>query len=47
MRKIILVYFLISLNDRIFAQREVPFTLEDRDRIIRIETSLKEFKESV
>jgi hypothetical protein len=26
---------------------EVPFTLEDRDRLIRIETSLKEFKESV
>ena len=26
---------------------EVPFTLEDRDRLIRIETTLKEFKESV
>ena len=27
--------------------KDVPFTLEDRDRIIRMETSLKEFKESV
>ena len=27
--------------------KDVPFTLEDRDRIIRMETSLKEFKEAV
>jgi len=27
--------------------QEVPFTLEDRDRLIRIEVSLREFKESV
>jgi len=27
--------------------KDVPYTLEDRDRIIRMETSLKEFKESV
>lgn len=27
--------------------KEVPYTLEDRDRLIRIETSLREFKESV
>jgi DNA anti-recombination protein RmuC len=26
---------------------EVPYTLEDRDRLIRIETTLQEFKESV
>ena len=26
---------------------EVPYTLEDRDRLIRVETTLKEFKESV
>ena len=26
---------------------EVPYTLEDRDRLIRIEVSLREFKESV
>lgn len=27
--------------------KEVPYTLEDRDRLIRVETSLKEFKEAV
>jgi hypothetical protein len=27
--------------------QEVPYTLEDRDRLIRIETSLQEFKASV
>ena len=27
--------------------QEVPFTLEDRDRLIRVEATLKEFKESV
>ena len=27
--------------------KDIPFTLEDRDRLIRIETTLKEFKESV
>ena len=26
---------------------EVPYTLEDRDRLIRVEVTLKEFKESV
>jgi predicted nucleic acid-binding Zn-ribbon protein len=35
---------LLSLNA--FA-KDVPYTLEDRDRLIRIETSLKEFKDSV
>ena len=29
------------------AGQEVPFTLEDRDRLVRVETSLREFKESV
>ncbi|MEO0262536.1 MAG: hypothetical protein ABIM62_02315 [candidate division WOR-3 bacterium] len=45
MKKIILIFILVFLNSRLFAQKEVPFTLEDRDRLIRIETSLKEFKE--
>ncbi|MDY6933005.1 MAG: hypothetical protein SVZ03_02125 [Spirochaetota bacterium] len=27
--------------------KDIPFTLEDRDRLIKIETTLKEFKESV
>ena len=27
--------------------KEVPFTLEDRDRLIRMETTIKEFKESI
>ncbi len=29
------------------AGQEVPFTLEDRDRLVRIETALKTFQESV
>ena len=40
--------FILSVNFlamNVFAE-EVSFTLEDRDRLIRIETSLKEFKES-
>jgi len=35
-----------SLVRNVFAD-EVSFTLEDRDRLIRIEATLKEFKESV
>jgi len=27
--------------------QEVPYTLEDRDRLIRVETALKEFKDSM
>lgn len=39
-----IVLFLVSQN--VYA-KEVPYTLEDRDRLIRIEISLKEFKEAV
>lgn len=39
-----IVLFLVSQN--VYA-KEVPYTLEDRDRLIRIEISLKEFKEVV
>ncbi len=34
------------INPKVFA-KDIPYTLEDRDRLIRIEISLKEFKESV
>ncbi|MGQ9608679.1 MAG: hypothetical protein ACUVWN_05225 [bacterium] len=34
----------LSLN---VSAKEVPYTLEDRDRLIRIEASLNEFKDSV
>ncbi len=41
-----LFMYMVFLSLNVFA-KEVPYTLEDRDRLIRIETSLKEFKESV
>ncbi len=44
MKKLIILCFLSNI---LFAEKEIPFTLEDRERMIRIETSLKEFKESV
>lgn len=44
-KKIILILFFVSLNNKLFSQKEVPFTFEDRERLVRIETSLKEFKE--
>ena len=40
----ILTISLIAMN--VWA-KDVPYTLEDRDRLIRMEISLKEFKESV
>ncbi len=40
----VLSMILLSLDT---SAKEVPYTLEDRDRLIRIETSLKEFKDSV
>lgn len=42
----VLILYMALLNLNVFA-REVPYTLEDRDRLISIETSLKEFKDSV
>lgn len=41
------VAVLINCLSPIAFAKEVPYTLEDRDRLIRIETSLKEFKEAV
>ncbi|MGQ9609280.1 MAG: hypothetical protein ACUVWN_08255 [bacterium] len=41
---LILSMTFLSLN---ISAKEVPYTLEDRDRLIRIETSLNEFKDSV
>jgi len=45
--KTYLLTLTISLTVMNAWAKDVPFTLEDRDRIIRMETSLKEFKESV
>ncbi len=42
----ILVLYMTILSLNVLA-KEVPYTLEDRDRLIRIETSLSEFKDSV
>lgn len=41
-----LYLYIVLLSLNVFA-KDVPYTLEDRDRLIRIETSLKEFKEFV
>ncbi len=41
-----LLLILMGMSTGIFAE-EVPFTLEDRDRLIRMETILREFKESI
>jgi len=41
-----LLLILMGMSTGIFAE-EVPFTLEDRDRLIRMETTLREFKESI
>lgn len=42
----IIIGLLMITNPKVFA-KDIPYTLEDRDRLIRIEISLKEFKESV
>ncbi len=51
MRQIVLVVIAVASvffrsSHPVWGQ-EVPYTLEDRDRLIRVETTLKEFKESV
>ncbi len=51
MRKILLVVVVMGgvllRADPAAWGREVPYTLEDRERLIRIETALREFKDSV
>ena len=44
--KVFLFFWLMGMSSPIWAQ-EVPFTLQDRDRLIRLEATLKEFKDSV
>lgn len=43
---LIIIIFILFSSTFSFA-REIPFTQEDRDRLIRLEVTLKEFKESV
>lgn len=38
--KIIVIYFILSISANVLA-KEIPFTLEDRDRIIRLEAKLE------
>jgi len=48
MRKsgLLIILFILFSSTFSFA-REIPFTQEDRDRLVRLEVTLKEFKESV
>jgi uncharacterized protein (UPF0210 family) len=39
-------FILIGTYAHLFA-KDIPYTLEDRDRLIRIETTLKEFREYI
>ena len=43
----IIIYFLISLPFTIKAQNQVPFTLEDRDRIIRMEEKIESLEKEI
>lgn len=43
---LIIIIFILLSSTFSFA-REIPFTQEDRDRLIRLEVTLKEFKESM
>jgi len=49
MFRILLVIMLVTILGSAFVvqAKEVPFTQEDRDRLIRLEVTMKEFKESV
>ncbi|GAB4252823.1 hypothetical protein [Deferrisoma sp.] len=46
---VVAVFLALGASSQTYAaeQREVPFTLADRDRLVRIETALLEFKDSV
>lgn len=46
MTMLMLIGILLGISSGAFAE-EVPFTLEDRDRLIRMETTIKEFREAV
>ena len=46
MTRLMLIGILLGISSGAFAE-EVTFTLEDRDRLIRMETTIKEFKEAV
>lgn len=38
--------FLVGISTSVWA-KEIPFTIEDRDRLIRLEATVKEFKDSM
>ncbi len=37
---ILSLFFVITVSNPVYAQREVPFTMDDRDRLIRVEEGL-------
>ncbi len=45
--KHIIIFFLVSLPMTIRAQNQVPFTLEDRDRIIRLEAKVESLEKDI
>ncbi len=48
MTKILIFNLLLIILTASFAHaKEVPFTLEDRDRLIRLETTMRELKEYI
>jgi len=44
---LIIMFAVILMIPSMVQGKEVPFTQEDRDRLIRLEVTMKEFKESV
>lgn len=42
MKKIIFTILILINSTVVFAQKEIPYTIEDRERLIRLETRLTE-----
>ncbi len=46
-KSVLLIILFILFSSTFSFAREIPFTQEDRDRLIRLEVTMKEFKDSV
>ncbi len=46
-KSVLLIILFILFSSTFSLAREIPFTQEDRDRLIRLEVTMKEFKDSV
>ncbi|MEW6040414.1 MAG: hypothetical protein AB1633_02725 [Elusimicrobiota bacterium] len=44
---IIVLFFICWLNLELLSAKEVPFTLEDRDRLIRVETKIEQIDKRI